>query len=249
MLLGFILISKFERIPHVKHAIESASHGWDETKLRDYIYTAVVRGPGNTAVSVPPSTIAAVGRGPNRLKCTHCGKLGHTVQKCFDLHGYPTKKKKKKETSSVKRPSKNEPKSEGSSSTIKADVSTISFDSSKDRVDSSVRPLPVLSKPAVYKLLVDGHPLNCLYDTGAQVSVVREDVLRLLVAPEHSCLSSSPFTLCAADGRQMFSSGQVILSVEINARQLPGVFHVVDECPYDLILGPTFYRRLRSQTR
>ena len=21
--------------------------------------------------------------------CTHCGKLGHTVQKCFKLHGYP----------------------------------------------------------------------------------------------------------------------------------------------------------------
>ncbi|XP_010423165.1 PREDICTED: uncharacterized protein LOC104708315 [Camelina sativa] len=25
----------------------------------------------------------------NRLLCTHCGKLGHTIQTCFKLHGYP----------------------------------------------------------------------------------------------------------------------------------------------------------------
>ncbi|KAD3642034.1 hypothetical protein E3N88_31258 [Mikania micrantha] len=30
------------------------------------------------------------GRGPNpNLKCTHCNKIGHTVDKCFELVGYP----------------------------------------------------------------------------------------------------------------------------------------------------------------
>ncbi|MFS7910247.1 putative transcription factor interactor and regulator CCHC(Zn) family [Helianthus anomalus] len=29
-------------------------------------------------------------KGPNpNLKCTHCNKVGHTVDKCFKLHGYP----------------------------------------------------------------------------------------------------------------------------------------------------------------
>ncbi|XP_021997517.1 uncharacterized protein LOC110894606 [Helianthus annuus] len=29
-------------------------------------------------------------KGPNpNLKCTHCNKLGHVIEKCFELHGYP----------------------------------------------------------------------------------------------------------------------------------------------------------------
>ncbi|KAJ0765507.1 putative transcription factor interactor and regulator CCHC(Zn) family [Helianthus annuus] len=35
-------------------------------------------------------------RGPNpNLKCTHCNKLGHTVDRCFELVGYPSSFKKK----------------------------------------------------------------------------------------------------------------------------------------------------------
>ncbi|KAJ0493280.1 putative RNA-directed DNA polymerase [Helianthus annuus] len=30
-------------------------------------------------------------KGPNpNLKCTHCNKIGHVVDKCFELHGYPS---------------------------------------------------------------------------------------------------------------------------------------------------------------
>ena len=29
------------------------------------------------------------GRTAQRPMCTHCGKAGHTIQKCFKLHGYP----------------------------------------------------------------------------------------------------------------------------------------------------------------
>ncbi|KAJ0679937.1 putative transcription factor interactor and regulator CCHC(Zn) family [Helianthus annuus] len=35
-------------------------------------------------------------RGPNpNFKCTHCNKIGHTVDKCFELVGYPSGFKKK----------------------------------------------------------------------------------------------------------------------------------------------------------
>ncbi|XP_030949946.1 uncharacterized protein LOC115973845 [Quercus lobata] len=29
------------------------------------------------------------GKGKDRLVCTHCGKIGHTVDKCYKLHGFP----------------------------------------------------------------------------------------------------------------------------------------------------------------
>ena len=28
-------------------------------------------------------------KGKERPLCTHCGKLGHTVEKCYKLHGFP----------------------------------------------------------------------------------------------------------------------------------------------------------------
>lgn len=29
----------------------------------------------------------------SNLKCTHCGKLGHLIDRCFELVGYPTSRK------------------------------------------------------------------------------------------------------------------------------------------------------------
>ena len=29
------------------------------------------------------------GKGKERPLCTHCGKLGHTIDKCYKLHGFP----------------------------------------------------------------------------------------------------------------------------------------------------------------
>ena len=29
------------------------------------------------------------GKGKDRLMCTHYGKLGHTIDKCYKLHGFP----------------------------------------------------------------------------------------------------------------------------------------------------------------
>ena len=40
-------------------------------------------------------------KGKDRPICTHCGKLGHTVEKCFKLHGFPFGFKPKGKTSMV----------------------------------------------------------------------------------------------------------------------------------------------------
>ena len=40
-------------------------------------------------------------KGKDRPVCTHCGKLGHTVEKCFKLHGFPFGFKPKGKTSMV----------------------------------------------------------------------------------------------------------------------------------------------------
>ncbi|CAA7061254.1 unnamed protein product [Microthlaspi erraticum] len=37
-----------------------------------------------------PNLVAAyMGRGTQKPVCTHCRKMGHTVQKCFKIHGFP----------------------------------------------------------------------------------------------------------------------------------------------------------------
>ena len=40
-------------------------------------------------------------RGKDRPICSHCGKLGHTMEKCFKLHGFPPGFKPKGNTSMV----------------------------------------------------------------------------------------------------------------------------------------------------
>ena len=40
-------------------------------------------------------------KGKDRPICTHCGKLSHTVEKCFKLHGFPAGFKPKGKTSMV----------------------------------------------------------------------------------------------------------------------------------------------------
>ena len=40
-------------------------------------------------------------KGKDRPVCTHCGKLGHTLEKCFKLHGFPFGFKPKGKTSMV----------------------------------------------------------------------------------------------------------------------------------------------------
>lgn len=45
-------------------------------------------------VSEPPGYINAIqnhngGRGREKLFCTHCQRTNHTVDKCFQLHGFP----------------------------------------------------------------------------------------------------------------------------------------------------------------
>ena len=40
-------------------------------------------------------------KGKDRPICSHCGRLGHTMEKCFKLHGFPLGFKPKGKTSMV----------------------------------------------------------------------------------------------------------------------------------------------------
>ena len=40
-------------------------------------------------------------KGKDRPICSHCGRLGHTMEKCFKLHGFPPGFKPKGKTSMV----------------------------------------------------------------------------------------------------------------------------------------------------
>ena len=48
----------------------------------------------NSISSTSPSSLAAVNsmfkpKNENRPVCSHCGITGHTVARCYKLHGYP----------------------------------------------------------------------------------------------------------------------------------------------------------------
>ena len=50
--------------------------------------------PVHNIVRVESTTLATKNLGTNfkgkdRPLCTHCGKLGHTIDKCYKLHGFP----------------------------------------------------------------------------------------------------------------------------------------------------------------
>ena len=40
-------------------------------------------------------------KGKERLTCNHCGLLGHTVEKCYKIHGYPHRYKTKSRPNQV----------------------------------------------------------------------------------------------------------------------------------------------------
>lgn len=37
-----------------------------------------------------PATFAVTRPKGSKPQCSHCGRVGHTVEKCFKIHGYPT---------------------------------------------------------------------------------------------------------------------------------------------------------------
>lgn len=51
---------------------------------------------GNCLTPITESIVMALkiefvqgGKPMKKLVCTHCGKIGHTIKKCYHLHGFP----------------------------------------------------------------------------------------------------------------------------------------------------------------
>ncbi|XP_056864308.1 uncharacterized protein LOC130511370 [Raphanus sativus] len=82
-------------IPTIEEAFNIVAQDERQRTLRPA--TAVDNVAFQTSVA-PQSTLVAdqayvaaynAGRAYQKPVCTHCGKIGHTVQKCFKLHGFP----------------------------------------------------------------------------------------------------------------------------------------------------------------
>ncbi|KAJ1413267.1 hypothetical protein SESBI_19813 [Sesbania bispinosa] len=50
-------------------------------------YSSIVESPHALAVKAPVKTSKPGTK--DRPLCSHCGILGHTIDKCYKLHGYP----------------------------------------------------------------------------------------------------------------------------------------------------------------
>jgi transposase InsO family protein len=86
-----------------------------ESALAARLASSPSQRPGGRAPAGGGAGAASAGAVGGKVRCDHCKKLGHTIDKCFALHGYPpnwqprkqrskfTDKKKKEESSSASR--------------------------------------------------------------------------------------------------------------------------------------------------
>lgn len=60
------------------------------TKIDAVAFNTVTPGSGGQSYGEENAYVAAyMGRSSQKPVCTHCWKMGHTVQKCYKLHGFP----------------------------------------------------------------------------------------------------------------------------------------------------------------
>ncbi|XP_022023668.1 uncharacterized protein LOC110923922 [Helianthus annuus] len=130
-------------------------------------------------------------KGPNpNLKCTHCNKIGHTVDKCYELHGYPTNYRQK--------PNQNGQWSKSNNSTN----SNNSLSVNNSMSDKSASSLNTLSLDQFSKLLgllnenktEESNNLNWIIDSGANQHMVMtsENMFNLVDVSEYNITIKHP---------------------------------------------------------
>lgn len=98
---------------------------------------------------------------------------------------------------------------------------------------------PLLTLPTRDNLLeveVDGMPVRALVDTGATISVISAKLCSRL----HKVLTPALSHVKVADGGTPTISGMCTARVTIAGRTVPVLFAVLQNCPYDVILGLDF---------
>ncbi|XP_048637093.1 uncharacterized protein LOC125609612 [Brassica napus] len=79
----FNMISQDERQKNLKPAVKPESAVFQATATSENVENVLYNGPLENAA------YAAQYRPYNKIVCTHCGRSGHTYQKCYKLNGYP----------------------------------------------------------------------------------------------------------------------------------------------------------------
>lgn len=86
---------------------------------------------------------------------------------------------------------------------------------------------------------MNGHCVKALVDSGADYSVISEELRRQLNAPMFS--EDGPI-LKTASGKPIAASGRCVLKVDLNGTSGPFEFLVFPECSHRMILGWDFFR-------
>lgn len=61
-----------------------------EERHRSVSTPPAIEGIALAATNYPPRKASRLGPSKKSLKCTHCGKDGHTVDRCYRIHGFPS---------------------------------------------------------------------------------------------------------------------------------------------------------------
>ncbi|XP_056864953.1 uncharacterized protein LOC130511650 [Raphanus sativus] len=80
-------------IPNIEEAFNIVTQDERQRSIRPVtaVDNVAFQAINSSSVAVDAAYVAAYndGRAYQKPVCTHCGKIGHTVQKCFKLHGFP----------------------------------------------------------------------------------------------------------------------------------------------------------------
>lgn len=88
------------------------------------------------------------------------------------------------------------------------------------------------------EVIVDGHPVRALVDSGASSSIISERYRRHLRKTMFP--TEKKTILKVADGNYVQPLGKCVLRLEINGRIQPFEFTVLLSCSHDIILGWDF---------
>ena len=173
----------------------------------------------------PPSSDSSAAPKRSRHKCTHCNKLGHLVDRCYQLHGFPERKSAPSDSSSAPASS--------------ADYNKITVHDPQALPDDA---------PVVEGLLLPASqpasPFNAtiFLDPGANRNFVSADFLQSLPATSFKLETIPPVTVAFGDNHSAQAHSQVCFYVRL-AHGLPQpvniltYFYVLPQSAHPVVLG------------
>ena len=232
MLKAAIIINSFPL--EYRQRLSTVSHNYQCKQVWQHLNGLYVENqlPSSPSVAQASSSNLVAGVSSNQssnLFCRYCRTPGHSIDEC--------RKRLKNNARRQSSKSYNNQSSSDSDSNNPPSSSKSQKRPFKPRVGAIVKPI---DDPAVWELNVGGKLLNCLYDTGARVSLIREDALPGVIPLE---TSDDTATFSLADGTPLHSEGLITTTVTIGKYHLPAQFHIVKSLDCDVFLGLDFIKK------